>query len=272
MWKTCSTTMAMSVVATMPMRSAPGTRRAMSTPMITRPRMKTTVGSEAMEPSIPRASGEAGTPVPRTKPESTKPMNAMKRPMPTVMAVLSSRGTARKIRVRSPVVASSTITRPLMTTRPIASGHVTSPTTLTARNELMPRPAANANGRRATRPNRIVMTPAVRAVAAPTCEARSQFPSTSSVAWSALKPPRISGLSTTMYAIVTKVRTPPRISRAYVDPRFVTSKNRSSAPRPPRVSGAGDDVRAAVMGFFREGSGRTTGGEEPTTLSGRDRA
>ena len=49
--------------------------------------------------------------------------------------------------------------RPLMTTRPMASGQVTWPTTETARNELMPRPAAKAKGRRVTRPNSTVMTP-----------------------------------------------------------------------------------------------------------------
>ena len=60
-----------------------------------------------------------------TKPASTKPMKAMNRPMPTVIAVFSWIGTALKIIRRRPVAASSTMMRPLMTTRPIASGQVT---------------------------------------------------------------------------------------------------------------------------------------------------
>ena len=48
---------------------------------------------------------------------------------------------------RRPVAASRTMMSPLMTTMPIASGQVTWPTTLNARNELMPSPAAKANGR-----------------------------------------------------------------------------------------------------------------------------
>ena len=43
----------------------------------------------------------APAPVARTKPESTKPMNAMNRPIPTVIAALSSLGTARKMAVRA---------------------------------------------------------------------------------------------------------------------------------------------------------------------------
>jgi hypothetical protein len=81
-------------------------------------------------------------------------------PIPAVMASLSCMGTASNTSLRSPVTASSTMINPSMTTRPIASGQVSEPTTVVARNELMPSPAANANGSRAMRPNRIVMTPA----------------------------------------------------------------------------------------------------------------
>jgi len=102
----------------------------------------------------------------RTNPLSTKPMKAMNRPIPTVIAVFSCCGTALKIKRRRPVAASSTMMSPLMTTRPIASCQVRICTTLTARNELMPRPAAKANGRRATRPNSTVMKPALNAVTA----------------------------------------------------------------------------------------------------------
>ena len=81
--------------------------------------------------------------------------------MPAVIASLSCIGTASKTSLRSPVAARITMMRPLMTTSPIASGQVSEPTRVVATNELMPRPAANANGSRAMRPNRIVMTPAV---------------------------------------------------------------------------------------------------------------
>jgi hypothetical protein len=164
--KIASAMMAMTVLTRIPMSSAPLTRRAMSTPMMTSAMRKTTVGSVAMEPWSPSCTGGEATPLGRTKPASTRPMNAMNRPMPTVMAVFSSAGTALKISTRRPVDARSTMMRPLMTTRPIASGHVTCPTTLTARNELMPRPAAMPKGRLEITPMRIVMTPAVSAVTA----------------------------------------------------------------------------------------------------------
>jgi hypothetical protein len=103
----------------------------------------------------------------------------MKRPMPTVIAIFSWMGTASKMSRRRLVADSSTMMRPLMTTRPIASGQLTCPTTLTARNELIPSPAAKANGRREISPNRMVMTPEVRAVTAATCVNPRELPSTS---------------------------------------------------------------------------------------------
>ncbi len=108
-------------------------------------------------------------------------MKAMNRPMPTVIASFSWIGTALKIMRRSPVAASSTMMRPLMTTSPIASGHVTWPTTDTARNELMPSPAANAKGSRVTSPNSTVITPAVSAVTAATCGNARLLPATSAL-------------------------------------------------------------------------------------------
>ncbi len=106
-------------------------------------------------------------------------MNAMNMPIPTVMAVFNGAGTAWKIISRSFVADRTTMIRPLITTRPIASAQVTWPTTLTARKELMPRPAARPNGRFATRPNRIVMTPAVSPVTAATWAPSSVAPVTS---------------------------------------------------------------------------------------------
>jgi hypothetical protein len=85
----------------------------------------------------------------------------------------------------------------------------------------MPRPAANAKGRRVTRPNSTVMTPAVSAVAAATWVKPRLFPSTST------PPERMIGFRITMYAIVTNVTTPPRTSVPTVEPRLVISKNRS---------------------------------------------
>jgi hypothetical protein len=79
-----------------------------------------------------------------------------------------------------------------MTTRPIASGQVSEPTTVVARNELMPSPAANANGSRATMPNRIVITPAASDVMAETCVNPSLWPATSCA------PDRMIGFSTMM--------------------------------------------------------------------------
>jgi hypothetical protein len=46
-----------------------------------------------------------------------------------------------------------------------------------------------------------------------------------------LAPPRISGFSTMMYAIVKKVAKPPRISRSTVEPRSEMWKNASSRER-----------------------------------------
>src|SRR5690554_1048240 len=217
-----STMTAMTVPTTMPMSSAPRTLRATSTPVSRRVKTNSRVGMVATEPSTPRPTGGEPNPVDVTKPAFTRPMNAMNRPMPTVMAILSWIGTASKIMRRRLVADSSTMMRPLITTRPIASGQVTWPTTLTARNELMPRPAANANGRREISPNRMVMTPEVRAVTAATWVNPRELPSTSAL------PLKMIGFKMTMYAIATKVTMPPRTSRPTVDPLLVMEKNEST--------------------------------------------
>ena len=74
----------------------------------------------------------------------------------------------------------------------MASGQVQVPTTEVARKELMPSPAAKANGNRATTPNRIVITPAVSAVTADTWANCNWLPATSR------GPARMIGLSTMM--------------------------------------------------------------------------
>ena len=143
---------------------------------------KTTVGTVLMDPvpPVPSPTGGDGTPVDPMNPASTSPMKRMNRPIPAVIASLSSIGTASKTSLRSPVAANSTMMSPLMTTKPIASGHVSEPTRVVATKELMPSPAAKANGRRAMTPNRIVMTPAASDVAAVTCANSSFCPVTSS--------------------------------------------------------------------------------------------
>ena len=143
-------------------------------------------------PPVPSPTGGEGSPVDEMKPASTSPMNRMNSPMPAVIASLSCMGTASKTSLRSPVTASSTMMAPLITTRPIASGQLRVPTTVVARNELMPRPAAKANGNRANTPNRIVITPAANDVVADTCAKFNLWPKTSGAL------DRMIGFSTTM--------------------------------------------------------------------------
>ena len=66
------------------------------------------------------------------------------------------------------------------------------PITEVARKELIPSPAAKANGSRATTPNRMVIRPAVSAVTEETCANCNSLPATSG------RPDRMIGLSTTM--------------------------------------------------------------------------
>ena len=173
--QTDSAITASTVPVTSPIRIPPRTRRASRTPVSSRVTTKIRVGMVVIEPlpPVPSPTGGAGRPVEETNPESTSPMNRMNRPIPAVMAILSCMGTASKISLRRPETASATMTRPLITTRPIASGQVTVPTTEAARNELIPSPAAKANGKRAMAPKRMVITPAVRAVTDETCPKES---------------------------------------------------------------------------------------------------
>ena len=172
----------------------PRTRRTTRTPVTSRVNTKTTVGTVLIEPTPPAPSptGGDGLPVEPMKPASTNPMKRMNSPMPAVMASFSCIGTASNTILRNPVTASSTMISPSMTTRPIASGQVSEPTTVVARKELMPRPAANANGSRAMTPNRIVITPAASDVMAETWVNPSLWPATSSAL------DRMIGLSTMM--------------------------------------------------------------------------
>lgn len=165
-----STTTATAVPATSPMRMPPRTRRATRMPVTKSVNTKMTVGMVLMSPAppMPRPTGGDGVPVDPTKPASTNPMNSMNNPMPAVIAIFSWIGTASKTSLRNPVAASATMMSPLMTTSPIASGQVSESTKVVATKELSPSPAANANGSREMRPNRMVMTPAASDVTAET--------------------------------------------------------------------------------------------------------
>jgi hypothetical protein len=83
-----------------------------------------------------------------TKPDVTKPMNAMKSPMPTLIARFRARGTASIIACRKRVRTSSVMTTPSANTTVIAWGHV-SPRPLTsskATTAFRPMPGARARG------------------------------------------------------------------------------------------------------------------------------
>ncbi len=104
--------------------SAPRTLRVISTIASSSPITKTSSGHPANDPLMPSSTGVARLAGIRTNPASTKPMKAMNRPMPTLIAVLSSIGTALNTAVRNPVSTSTRMIRPSSTTMPIASGHV----------------------------------------------------------------------------------------------------------------------------------------------------
>jgi hypothetical protein len=128
-------------------------------------------------------------------------MNVMNRPMPTLIAILSSRGTARNTASRKPVTTRIRMTRPSSTTMPMASAQVMpgSAATEKATTAFRPSPAASASGKFATTPMRMDMTPATSAVAAaiaarlPPVESPPRYwPVPSGTL------PRMSGFSTTM--------------------------------------------------------------------------
>ena len=192
--QTASTITAITVPATRPMRMPPRTFRATRIPVASRVRTNTRVGTVVMDPlpPPPNPTGGEGTPVDEMNPASTSPMNRMNSPMPAVIAIFSCIGTASNTRRRNPDTASATMIRPLTTTRPMASGQVNVPTTEVARNELMPRPAAKANGSRAMTPNTMVISPAASAVTPATWANCKRSPATSS------GPDRMIGFSTMM--------------------------------------------------------------------------
>lgn len=100
-----------------------------------------------------------------TNPASTKPMNAMNRPIPTLMACLSGCGMACMTASRSPVTTSTQMSRPSRTTSPIASSQLISGAIWKATTAFSPSPAARASGRLPPTPMMIVITAATSAVA-----------------------------------------------------------------------------------------------------------
>ncbi len=83
-----------------------------------------------------------------TKPALTRPTSAMNMPMPTLIAVLSSTGTALNTASRNPVSTRIRMMMPSITTSPMASAQVTfgRPAMEYATTALRPRPAARPRG------------------------------------------------------------------------------------------------------------------------------
>ncbi len=199
-----------------------------------RPNTDTRIGSPVSVPSV------TGVPAPRTtKPAFTKPINAMKKPIPTAIARLSSVGIARITASRRFVWVRTRTIRPSSTTTPIASGKVRpSPaTSVKATKALRPRPLATANALLVTRPIRIVITPATSAVAVRVA------PGLRPLAWRSGIPtkPRMTGFTKSMYAITMNVVRPAVISVRTFVLCALRLKSRSSSP--PR---AGAGPRSAV--------------------------
>jgi hypothetical protein len=112
---------ATTVMVTMLIRIAPLTLRAISPMVSSTPRQKTSTGQPVSEPVAPNCTGTvvfATSGMRLTKPASTKPMKAMKSPMPTPMACFSGCGMAFMTASRSPVRTSTQMITPSMTHQP----------------------------------------------------------------------------------------------------------------------------------------------------------
>ena len=167
--RTACSTKASTAVATIEIRIAPRTWRTHRAMMSTTPTAKTSTGHPLSVPPLPSWTGtvvSAASGMRVTKPASTKPMRAMKRPMPTEIAIFSCWGTAWKTALRKPVSTSTRMMMPSRTMRPIASSHVDRVAIAFATNALRPSPVARASGKLATVPIRMVSTPATSAVPA----------------------------------------------------------------------------------------------------------
>ncbi len=134
--------------------------------------MKTRTGQPLRWPLLPSWSGTvvwAASGMRLTKPESTRPTRAMKRPMPIAMALRRPSGTAFMTRSRRPLATSSMIAKPASTTMPIASGQVILGASWRATMVLTPSPAASAIGTLPITPISRVVSAAVSAVAVTSC-------------------------------------------------------------------------------------------------------
>ncbi len=123
-------------------RIAAGTFRAHSTIVMASPAMKTkwsTVVGNWTVTSVPLPA--------LMNPPFAKPMNRMKRPMPTPIARFRASGTAFMIASRRPARTRIVTRTPSITITPIApAGESPLAVSENATMALMPRPAASANG------------------------------------------------------------------------------------------------------------------------------
>ena len=188
---------ATTAVPKMPIRMAP--RTFLTTKMIVkiRPKQKVKIGQPARAPAGPNVTNTGPG---RTKPESTKPMIVMKRPIPTPIAYFSCSGTAWNTADLNPVSTKIKISTPSRTTRPIASAQVICGANVKATKPFRPRPAATAMGKRPKTPIRIVIKPATKAVAAVTIvmDLSTSVVPPMKFPFMSLAVPMINGLSTTM--------------------------------------------------------------------------
>ena len=143
-----------------------------------RPKAKITIGQPTSCPPSPSSSGTADgfelvlpqttLGVLLTKPASTRPIRAIKRPIPTEIAILSEVGMALKTATRNPVKTRTRINTPSINTKPIACSQVEFLAMDTATKVFNPKPVASANGKLATAPISMVRMPATSAVPAAT--------------------------------------------------------------------------------------------------------
>ncbi len=108
------------VTARMDRMMAPGTRRAMSTAVSRMPPKHSRTAGVPKSPCVTKVAG-----LETTMPPFFRPMKAMKRPMPQVMASFSWCGMAAMIFSRTPVTERLRKMQPFTNTRPRADCHET---------------------------------------------------------------------------------------------------------------------------------------------------
>ena len=193
-----SIAIAIAVETMIAIRIAPLTFLTISPIINRRPKQNTTIGQPTRVPPSPSVTGTGPAPVRRTKPASTRPINAIKRPIPTEIAIFSCAGTAPNTAFLKPVRTRMVMMIPSRTTSPIASAHDICDAILTATNVFRPRPVASASGKFPTTPIRIVSTPAINAVAAAIAARFGASPPPRYFPSASFDRPMINGLSATM--------------------------------------------------------------------------